>query len=99
MTRRRLALAVLVGILALSAGPLCSGPRLPPRTEGAAGKPISNFQLRDFRGRLLALRDLADRKLVVVVFLTTGCPVARLYGPRLEALARRYEGHGVAFLG
>jgi peroxiredoxin len=92
-----MALIVLVGILALSTGSFAGRQR--PVAESPAGKPADDFCLRDFRGQPHALRDLADRKLVVVVFLTTGCPVARLYGPRLEALARQYAPHGVAFLG
>ena len=47
------------------------------------GKSIDNFNLRDFRGADKALQDFAKAKLVVVVFMGTECPVAKLYGPRL----------------
>lgn len=38
-------------------------------------------------------------KLTVVCFLGTECPLARLYGPRLQSLADRYSDRGVTFLG
>jgi peroxiredoxin len=63
------------------------------------GKPIDDFSLRDFRGKLTSLSDFRDRKLVVIALLGTECPLARLYGPRLVKLAERYAAQDVAFLG
>src|SRR4051794_27467231 len=51
------------------------------------GRHVEDFTLRDFRGKARALHDLADRKAVVIIFLGTACPLARLYGPRLADLA------------
>lgn len=39
------------------------------------------------------------RKLAVVCFLGTECPMARLYGPRLSKLAETYRDNGVSFVG
>jgi peroxiredoxin len=64
----------------------------------SAGLPVEDFTLRDFRGRTHSLRELADRPFVVVAFLGTGCPLGRLYGPRLAELAREFEPRDVAFL-
>jgi thiol-disulfide isomerase/thioredoxin len=64
-----------------------------------AGRPVEDFQARDYRGAERRLSDWKDRKLVVVVFLGVDCPLARLYGPRLAALAKEYEPRGVAFVG
>jgi len=63
------------------------------------GRQIADFKLRDHWGKEHQLSQLGDRKAVVVVFLGTECPLARLYAPRLAELAKEYEPRGVAFLG
>ena len=63
------------------------------------GRRIEGFQLQDFRGTEHALSDYHESKLVVLAFLGTECPLAKLYGPRLEKLAKEYEPRGVSFLG
>jgi peroxiredoxin len=65
----------------------------------SVGKKIDDFKLRDFRGVERSLADYADRNLVVVAFMGTECPVAKLYGPRLAQLAKELEAKGVAFIG
>ncbi|MGE0538355.1 MAG: redoxin domain-containing protein [Pirellulales bacterium] len=60
---------------------------------------IAEFSLRDYRGREWSLSDLADRRFVVVAFLGTECPLAKLYAARLNNLAEAYGQRGVAFLG
>jgi thiol-disulfide isomerase/thioredoxin len=47
----------------------------------------------------VALADFNDKPLLVVAFVGTECPLAKLYGPRLAALAKEYQPKGVAFLG
>jgi peroxiredoxin len=63
------------------------------------GQIIEGFQLQDFRGKEHTLADYRDSKLVVIAFLGTECPLAKLYGPRLASLAERYEPQGVSFIG
>jgi peroxiredoxin/mono/diheme cytochrome c family protein len=60
---------------------------------------IADFTLRDYRGREWSLKELADRRLVVVAFLGTECPLAKLYATRLRDLSSQYELRGVSFLG
>src|SRR5690606_29840985 len=55
--------------------------------------------LNDYRGAERSLSDLKDAKVVVVAFLGTECPLANVYTPRLNELAAKFEGKGVAFLG
>jgi peroxiredoxin len=76
-------------------------PGLPagPAEAPPAGPRVEAFEARDYRGGLHRLDDWRDRPLVAVVFLGTDCPLAKLYGPRLAALAREFEGRGVAFVG
>ncbi|HEY3393406.1 MAG TPA: redoxin domain-containing protein [Lacipirellulaceae bacterium] len=70
----------------------CAGDRPPAKT-------VENFQLKDFRGAEHALSDYRESKLVVLAFLGTECPLAKLYGARLAELANEYEPRGVQFLG
>jgi peroxiredoxin len=65
----------------------------------AADQSIQNFTLGSHRGVEWSLNDVADQQLVVVAFLGTECPLAKLYGPRLEELQRQYSDKGVAFVG
>ena len=68
--------------------------------EAPAALPtIADFTLRDYRGRQWSLRGLAGRRLVVVAFLGTECPLAKLYATRLRELSTQYESRGVSFLG
>jgi peroxiredoxin len=67
--------------------------------EGQAAKTVEDFQLKDFRGTEHSLSDYRESKAVVVAFLGTECPLAKLYGARLAQLAKEYEARGVQFLG
>jgi peroxiredoxin len=80
--------ALLGGLLLLACGAFAADSRA-----------ISDFSLPDFRGQEHRLAELQDKQLVVVAFLGTECPLAKLYGPRLAKLAEEYEPRGVAFLG
>lgn len=62
------------------------------------GRLVSDFTLQDYRGREYSLSEFPDRP-VVVAFLGTECPLAKLYGPRLQALADTYAGQGLAVIG
>lgn len=102
MSRRATLIPVLGLVLAWSLALRARTSRVhdePSPAKPPVGQHVVDFTLRDFRGKAHSLRDLKDRKLVVVVFLGTGCPLARVYGPRLVALAREFASSGVAFLG
>ena len=62
------------------------------------GRKVDDFSLPDFHGQMHALSDYPD-KVVVVAFLGTECPLAKLYAPRLRDLAAEFAQEGVAFLG
>lgn len=74
--------ALLVGLLSPTA--------VAEETSVGVGKTVANFTLHDFRGRSHSLADYADRKAVVIAFLGTECPLAKLYGPRLQQLATEF---------
>lgn len=59
-----------------------------------AATEVSNFALYDQRGRLFELRR-TDARAVVLFFTANGCPVARQYTPKLNALRDAYASRGV----
>ncbi len=65
--------------------------------DSLLGKQVQNFTLQDFRGKSVQLDDQREQKLVVIAFLGTECPLAKLYGGRLQKLADEFTSQGVAF--
>lgn len=53
-----------------------------------SGLTLPAFEMSDFRGRKWTQQDFADRPLLVVAFLGTECPLAKLYAVRLAQLQR-----------
>ncbi len=64
----------------------------------AYAQPV-DFSLPNVYGKEVRLADFAEKQAVVVAFLGTECPLAKLYGQRLAEMAREYEARGVAFIG
>jgi peroxiredoxin len=60
---------------------------------------IADFRLPDYMGKEHALADFDDRELVVVAFLGTECPLAKMYAGRLQKIADDYAQRGVAVVG
>ena len=74
--------------------------RLRSNGEGCGsplGKKIENFKLPDQRGVDRSLDDAKKSPVVVVAFIGTECPLAKLYGPRLAELSEKYKSKGVSF--
>src|SRR5262245_9220457 len=71
----------------------------PQLKSSVIGRHIDDFTLHDFRGKSYALADFAEKEAVVVYFLGTECPIAKLYGPRVQKLADQFGPRGVAFVG
>ena len=64
----------------------------------AIGSKVADFKLRDYRGGERSLGEFLNGKAVVIAFVGTECPVAKLYATRLVEMAKQYEPKGVAFL-
>lgn len=77
---------------------LVVGPLLAPPAALAEGPLVADFSLPDHLGKQWSLADHAADQLVVVAFLGTECPLAKLYGPRLQKLADEYGPRGVRFV-
>lgn len=63
------------------------------------GRQIENFDLTDYRGKKVQLRDFSSSPVVVVAFLGTECALAKLYGPRLQELSAAYADQNVQLIG
>src|SRR3954470_17404518 len=64
-----------------------------------SGTKISDFRLPDYMGKEHALSDFADHDLVIVAFLGTECPLAKMYAGRLQKIADDYAERGLAVVG
>jgi peroxiredoxin/mono/diheme cytochrome c family protein len=60
---------------------------------------VASFSLKDYHGQPFDLDKAAKGKVVVLAFLGTECPLAKLYAPRLAQLASEYQSRGVVFVG
>jgi peroxiredoxin len=92
-------LVAMIGGLAWIARPAVTATPDAESVKSPVGRKIENFTLDDYRGAARSLDDLKDSKVVVVAFIGTECPLANVYTPRLNELAAKFEGKGVAFLG
>jgi len=62
-------------------------------------KKIEGFSLKDYDGKEHALADYKDSKAIVLIFVSTQCPVSNAYNERMAALYEMYKDKGVTFLG
>lgn len=60
---------------------------------------VANFELANHRGASWKLQDVPEDHLVVIAFLGTECPLAKLYGPRLNQLQTEFSKRKVTFVG
>ncbi len=65
----------------------------------AIGQKVDTLSMNDFRGKQHSLDDYKQSKLIVLGMVGVECPLCKLYGPRLEELAKEYGSKGVTFLG
>jgi thiol-disulfide isomerase/thioredoxin len=95
------ALALLCGLALLSLSPAAAEDGGPP--EAAPGSlrsgSVRDFALEDLGGRTHRLAEYRDAKAIVLAWTAPGCPLSRLYAPRLERLAKDLAPRGVVFLG
>lgn len=64
------------------------------------GATAKDFTLKDYNGKPHTLSQLAKgKKAVVVIFVSTRCPVSNAYNGRMARLYQSYSGKGVAFVG
>ena len=64
----------------------------------AIGSQAEKFSFKDIRAVPRSLDDLGKPKVFALAFITTECPLAQRYLPRLKELSQRYATNGVQFV-
>jgi peroxiredoxin len=68
------------------------------RADKPAAKAVADFTLKDTQDNAVSLASFKDKKVLVVVFVGTQCPINNLYQPRLAELYKEFGPQGVGFL-
>ncbi len=55
------------------------------------------FSFRDTEGQLHTKKEWQDKRAIVLLFLTTDCPLSNGYVPELKRIKQTYGSRGVAF--
>ncbi len=63
------------------------------------GRTIEDFTLPDYLGKEHSLSEFSEANVIVIAFLGTECPLAKVYAAQLAALSEKYSSAQVAFLG
>ena len=61
-------------------------------------QPLTAIDVADYRGREWTLTDFDDAPVVVLAFMGTECPLAKLYADRLVEMQKAYADRNVAFV-
>ena len=76
-----------------------SSPKSAPLPEKVEiGTKIESVSFTDIRYLRRTLDDFGEKKGIVLVFTTTGCPVANRYLPRLAKMGKSYRKKGIQFV-
>src|SRR4051812_6793114 len=62
------------------------------------GSPLPDFALKGTDEKIHTPAEFADKKLLVVLFLTNHCPVSQLYEGRAKKLYDEFAAKGVGFV-
>jgi peroxiredoxin len=68
-------------------------------TSSLLGKPVPDFKLADTEGKEHSPSQYLSGKGVVLIFVSTRCPVSNAYNERMIKLAAEYQAKGFQFLG
>jgi peroxiredoxin len=60
---------------------------------------ITNFSLPDINGKTHSLTDYKSSKAIVLMFISTECPVSNAYNSRMAAISKDYSSKDITFLG
>lgn len=92
---------VFAMIATLSALPASMPRAVAEESIGVQGlsKSLTRIDLDDYRGRRWQLEDFQSDAFVVVAFLGTECPLAKLYAARLQSMQTELAEDGVRILG
>jgi peroxiredoxin len=60
---------------------------------------VQNFTLEDYNGVKHSLSDYKDSKAIVLMFISTQCPVSNSYNGRMNDLCKNYHEKQITFIG
>jgi peroxiredoxin len=90
MKKFKLKIITILGVIAMSFFQLQAiGP----------GDKVENFTLNDYNGKPHSLTDYQNSKAIVLIFLSTKCPVSNAYVERIANLYATYQPKNIVFLG
>ncbi len=61
-------------------------------------KRIDNFKLKDYNGKDVELAHFMNSKAIVIMFISTQCPVSNSYNERMVKLHNDYKGKNISFM-
>ncbi len=67
----------------------------PAESDASLGREVADFILPDANGQQIALSDHADKRILVLFFMGTQCPISNLYLTELSALQQAHQDQGV----
>ncbi|MFA7419063.1 MAG: thioredoxin family protein [Melioribacteraceae bacterium] len=62
-------------------------------------KKTESFSLKDYNGKLHSLSDFKNSKAIVLIFVSTQCPVSNAYNERMAKLYSQYKDKNVKIIG
>ena len=65
----------------------------------AVGGTVENFSLSNIDGKTVSLNDMKGKNGAVIVFVSSQCPVVKLYNERMNQIAADYAAKGITFIG
>jgi len=107
LVRRQLAFAILAAFSALALVHLGGLAAKEPASQELVskqpaptiiGRRVPNFVLKNAAGETQSLADYSEKRAVVLVFVSTDCPIANRYRPIIQELAKKFADRSVQFL-
>lgn len=92
----RLTLIVLASLCLCSL--LAAEPAAKKSAPGPIGRRVPNFALKNATGETQSLADFSEKRAVVLIFVSTECPIANEYLPIVQELAKKFADRSVQFL-
>ncbi|MCA9136071.1 MAG: redoxin domain-containing protein [Planctomycetales bacterium] len=93
----KLAIA-MAGVLVSVSSAAAQSPASSLAGSATFGKQLTRIDLDDYRGRRWQLDDFKSDNILVVAFLGTECPLAKLYAARLQSMQQELAEDGIRIL-
>ncbi|MEP5990398.1 redoxin domain-containing protein, partial [Rhodopirellula bahusiensis] len=87
------------GIVSIQFANAATGRQSEESSASPVGTQVAMFELPNAYGKPVSLRDFVGKKCAAIVFLGTECPLAKLYGPRLNDLQAKFGDRGLQVIG